>query len=325
MKEKLRHIDDDLLVKYLLEETSPGENAEVEQWLELDASNQKHYDDFKLIWHESKALAAISQVDEETGWQKFRNRIHAAPTGKAKIKTMGFKWLKIAAMIVLIAGAAGLVYKITGNRPIETIALQSLNKVVTDTLPDHSIITLNRNSTLSYPEKFKGNTRDVTLQGEAFFSVAPDKSKPFIINVNDVTVKVVGTSFNIKSSDGNTEIIVETGIVEVIKNHKEIDLHANEKIIVKKDNDLLAKEKKTETLYNYYRTKEFECDNTPLWKLVEVLNQAYNTHIIIERKELRNLPLTTTFNDQSLNTILEVIRQTFDITLTQTGNEIILK
>lgn len=102
-------------------------------------------------------------------------------------------------------------------------------------------------------------------------------------------------------------------------------MHANEKIIVKKDNDVLEKEKKTGTLYNYYRTKEFECDNTPLWKLVEVLNLAYNTHIVIERKELRNLPLTTTFNDQSLDTILEIIRQTFGITLTKTGNEIILK
>jgi transmembrane sensor len=326
LKEKFYHIDDELLVKYLLAESTPDENAAVEQWLNIDTTNQKYFNDFKLIWEESKLVAATSEVDEEASWQKFRNRVYNISTGKAKVETIGsYYWLRTAAMVVIIAGAALLAYRIFDNKEIKTLAVQSLNKVVIDTLPDKSVITLNKNSTLSYLEKFKGNTRTVDLKGEAFFSIQPDKTKPFIIHVNDVTVRVVGTSFNIKSTKGNTEIIVETGIVQVIKNNKEIDLRPDEMIFLKKGDSVLEKEKETGRLYNYYRTKEFECDNTPLWKLVDVLNQAYDTKIVIERKELRNLPLTTTFNNQSLGTILEIIRQTFNISVTKAGNEIILK
>lgn len=325
MNEKLCHINDDLLVKYLLRESNKTENIEVEQWITNNAANEKYFDDFKLIWDESKQLAASTNIDEEAAWQKFQDRISTSAS-KAPVKSISsLYWLKIAAMLIVLAGAAVLVYKIFDNKEIQTLAVNSLDKVVIDTLADNSIITLNKNSTLSYPEKFEGNTRTVDLKGEAFFNISPDKTKPFIIHVNDITVRVVGTSFNIRSINGNTEVIVESGLVQVIKENKEIELHPDEKIMVKKDDSILVKENEIGTLYNYYRTREFECDNTPLWKLIEVLNQAYDANIIIGRNELRNLPITTTFNNESLNNILEIIRQTFNISVTKTGSQIILK
>jgi ferric-dicitrate binding protein FerR (iron transport regulator) len=78
-------------------------------------------------------------------------------------------------------------------------------------------------------------------------------------------------------------------------------------------------------LYNYYRSKEFVCDDTPLWKLVEVLNEAYGVNIVIENKELRGLRLNTTFNNESLDTILDIVSQTFGITYTKEADRIILK
>ena len=82
---------------------------------------------------------------------------------------------------------------------------------------------------LSYPASFKGKTRSIKLKGEAFFNVAPDKEKPFIIDVNDVQVKVVGTSFNVRSYNGITEVIVETGIVQVTKAGETTELRAGER------------------------------------------------------------------------------------------------
>jgi len=326
LKEKFYHIDDELLVKYLLGESTAEENTKMEQWIGANGNNQKYYDDFKLIWEQSKQFASTNIIDEEASWQRFRNRIHNASTGEAVVKSINvFYWLKIAAILIVIAGTALLAYNIFNSKDAQTLLVRSLDKVVADTLNDGSIITLNRNSTLSYPEKFKGNTRNINLQGEAFFKVTPDKTKPFIVHVNDVTVKVVGTSFNIKSINGNTEIIVESGIVQVTRKNKKIDLHRGEKIFTRKEDSILTKENETENLYNYYRTREFECDNTPLWKLVDVLNQAYNADIIIENKELRNLPLTTTFNNESLNNILEIIRQTFNISVIRSGDKIILQ
>lgn len=325
MNHNFYHIDDALLVKYLLEETNPDETEVIKDWIKAEEANRKHYNDFKLLWDVSRVFAAASSLDEEAQWQKFKNRI-SSPAKLAPVRKMwSFQWLKVAAMVIFMAGAAAIAYMIFNQNEIKTVAVNSLGQVITDTLPDKSVITLNKNSTLDYPEKFKGDNRTVSLKGEAFFSVTPNKSKPFIIHVNDVTIKVVGTSFNVKSINGNTEVIVETGIVEVIRDNEKIDLHPNEKILVKKEDSTLTKEKEQGALYNYYRTKEFECDNTPLWQLVQALNQAYDVNIVIERKELRNLPLTTSFNNESLDHILDIIRQTFNISVTKTGNEIILK
>jgi ferric-dicitrate binding protein FerR (iron transport regulator) len=128
-------------------------------------------------------------------------------------------------------------------------------------------------------------------------------------------VTVVGTSFNIKSENGNTEVVVETGIVQVAKSGKTVELIAGERIIMAANDSNATKEAVTDKLYNYYRSREFVCDDTPLWKLVQVVNEAYDSKIIIGRKELNDMRLTTTFNNESLEKVLEIIHLTFDITV----------
>jgi ferric-dicitrate binding protein FerR (iron transport regulator) len=78
-------------------------------------------------------------------------------------------------------------------------------------------------------------------------------------------------------------------------------------------------------LYNYYVTHEFVCDDTPLWKLVEVLNEAYGSHIEIANPDLRNLPLTATFHNEPLDRTLSIISETFSITVEHQNEKIILK
>jgi ferric-dicitrate binding protein FerR (iron transport regulator) len=196
---------------------------------------------------------------------------------------------------------------------------------VVDTLPDGSVVTLNKNSTLNYPSKFKGKTRAIALKGEAFFNVTPDKEKPFIISVNDVQVRVVGTSFNIRSEGGVTEVIVETGVVEVTRGGKTVQLQPSEKLKLEAQDLVMQKEKVEDKLYNYYRSREFVCDDTPLWKLVEVLNEAYDTTVVIGNPQIRSYKLNTTFNNESLGGILEIVSQTFGITVTKEKDRIVLK
>lgn len=322
MEANFYHIDD-LLVKYLLEEVTPDEKKQVENWILSDAANKKHYEDFKLIWNESKRLEKRSMVNEEEAWQRFQNRVK---TRQLKpLRKMQFSWMRIAALFILITGAGLLAYNLLDrDEEAKTIALLSKEMVITDTLPDGSVVTLNKNSSLSYPEVFSDTIRSIKLSGEAFFNVSPNKKKPFVIHVNDVQIRVVGTSFNVKSSNATTEVIVETGIVEVKRQTNTVRLIKDEKIIVKQDS-VLKKDIVEDKLYNYYRTKEFACDETPLWKLVTVLNEAYNAQIVIENKSIRNLPLTTTFNNESLDNILKVISETFSITVSKEGNKIVLK
>ena len=303
-------------MKYLLGETSAGEEKAVIEWMNAKAANKEYYEQFKKIWDNSKVLADGSTVDVNKAWERFQNRV-AGKIGTSKIPgRRNFSWLRIAASVILIAGLGIATYFLVdnGHEPKEMLA-QTSEDVLTDTLPDGSVITLNKRSAVSYPSEFKGKTRTVALKGEAFFNITPDKKKPFIISVNDVKVTVVGTSFNIKSENGNTEVVVETGIVQVTKQGKTVELFAGEKIMMTANDSTATKEPVSDKLYNYYRSKEFVCDDTPLWKLVQVLNEAYDAKIIIGRKELNDMRLTTTFNNESLEKVLEIIHLTFDITV----------
>lgn len=297
----------------------------MKEWIDAGEANRDYFEQLRRIWDTSKQLALQSTADENKAWERFQQRVGRKDEPAVILPAKKFPWLRIAAAAILIMGIGILGYLwMHRQTPPEQLLVQAQQNVLTDTLPDGSFITLNKQSSVSYPATFTGGTRDVALKGEAFFNVAPDKKKPFVIRVNDVQVTVVGTSFNIKSEGANTEVVVETGIVRVTKAGNTVELKAGEKITVA-DTDSLVKEAVTDQLYNYYRTREFVCDNTPLWKLVEVINEAYGVNITIGRQELRDQPLNTTFNNESLDQVLHVISLTFDITVTRNGNQIILQ
>lgn len=313
------------MVKYLLNEATTAESEVVNNWISEDAANKEYYNQLKTIWNSSKKLAAASNVDENIAWQTFQHRIATAPLTEIILKPNGFGWMKIAAAIALLVSIGVVTYFSVSKKNTPEIAfVKTVGNILTDTLTDGSVITLNKNSSISYPRRFNGKTRPVTLTGEAFFSVAPDTKKPFVITVNNVQVTVVGTSFNINSKTWNTEVIVETGIVTVTKGENTITLTAGEKLQIPADNSIGTKQPVNDKLYNYYRSKEFVCGDTPLWKLVQVLNEAYGTNISIGRKELNNYKLNTTFNNESLDKILEIIHLTFDIEVVKQNGQIIL-
>ncbi len=323
-------IDEDLLVKYLVNETNDEETLIVENWIQASDENKKQFEQSFLIWEQSLQLATPARVNVDDAWMHMQERIEKGGNGTSKVPVQLFSksWLRIAAAIILVVCVGWLSYVLVSKnsgKHIVAVTVASVNKVVTDTLPDGSVITVNKNSTLSYPSKFKGDTREVALNGEAFFKITPNKEKPFIIHVNDVMVRVVGTSFNIKSENGKTEIIVETGIVQVIKNNHTVRLLPKEKAVTLWKDSTLEKDTVEDQLYRYYRSKEFFCNNTPLHSLVETLNEAYNVNIIIENDTLKDLPITTVFKGESLDNILAVISETFKINIEKTGNQIILR
>ena len=321
------HISDELLVKYMLNEAIPDEELQVQEWLNADAANRKYYEHFKLIWDESQTLAANITVDENAAWENFKTRIQRPVTTEnrsSKIVRFPFRKMQVAAAILLLALGSWWLYTLNKPTSVAMIDKQSFSNTMIDTLADGSIITLNKNTLLSYPASFRSKTRTVKLKGEAFFKVSPDKTKPFIVDAGNVTVTVVGTAFNIKNYDSTTQVIVESGIVEVKSGDQSIQLHKGEKVLVKNTAAPFERSLVRDSLYNYYRTKKIICNNTPLPDVIETINQAYNTHIVLGDDALKQLRLSTTFQDESLETIISVIRQTFYLDVTQHGDSTIL-
>src|SRR6185436_16226808 len=94
LEQKFYHIDDDMLVKYLLGEASPEEEQVVIEWMKENETHQEYYNQFKKIWDQSKALASGSSIDVNKAWERFQNRI-AGQHEPAKILRPRFSWIKI--------------------------------------------------------------------------------------------------------------------------------------------------------------------------------------------------------------------------------------
>lgn len=313
------YVNDDLLVKYLLNEATATERQQVENWISLDPANQKYYNDFKLIIEKSELTAADDEKDYDA-----LDRLHQRMENEgllAKQKSF-FTWKRAVAAVLIISISGWLGYTLL-NQEKSLVNIHTTASTLKQELPDGSVVTLNKNSQLS--ADFSGQTRAVDLKGEAFFKVEPDSEKPFVIKVNNIMVKVVGTSFNVKSRNGHTQVIVETGIVKVSRANQSIELRKGEKIEIDDQLPNLSKESVNSKLYNYYYSNEIVCNRTRLDELVPILNEKFNVKITITRPALQDLPINTTFRKETLDQILNIIADTHAIQVVYGGNQILLK
>ncbi|MBS7563736.1 FecR domain-containing protein [Mucilaginibacter sp. Bleaf8] len=319
---------DELLTKYILGEATLSEKHWVEEWLAVSEDNRRYFKHFKLIWDTSKELKVQSSLDPDVSWHEFKQLVaKQEPQQDAPVKQLNpLRWVRIAAVWLIVAGIAVGIYTLWKPQKEEMLTLQAINEAKTDTLSDGSVITLNKGTVLTCPRVFAGNVRNVELKkGEAFFDIAHNKQKPFIISINDVKVRVVGTSFNIKNMNAVTEVIVETGVVQVIRKKVVVKLTPAEKLWIDSGTGKYHKQAANDKLYNYYRTNEFVADKTPLWRVAEVLSAAYHVKITVPDKKLANMLLNTTLLYGNLEQNLEVIRETYRVRINKKGDHIFIQ
>lgn len=325
MNNELTNHMDDLLVKYLLGETTVAETAEAEDWISLSEQNRRYFDELKLIWEKSLPETGNLNIDENKAWEKLQQKISHKPViRKINSSTNYRSLLRIAAMFIAVLTVGFIIYR-AANRNVTMLTMNAINAPVTDTLPDRSSVVLNNNSSLTYPEKFSGKTREVNLKGEAFFHVTPDKKQPFIIHTEQLSIRVVGTSFNVKEFNSDSaQVIVETGIVKVYSGNDTVMLTKGESVVYNTQTRMFRKSSVTGKYYDYYYTKTLIFDNTELSEVVNVLNNIFKSKILISKERTKSCRLTATFKNESLETIIQILQQTFGLTVTNKDGHIYL-
>jgi transmembrane sensor len=215
----------ELISRKLSGEATAEELEEIEKILSADADALARYELLEKYWNQHDSL---NQLYVEEAFHKLAARLDlpepetTAPE-QASNKNLLRRIAAAAAAVILITGSALFIKTGSKNELSnkQTTLIEKKNsKGVKSTLvlPDGSKIWLNADSKIEFPKKFAGNTREVHLSGEAFFEVVKDPSKPFIIHLANGTVRVLGTSFNIRAYD-NEKIIeasVTTGKVAFI-------------------------------------------------------------------------------------------------------------
>lgn len=259
-----------------------------------------------------KMFKALSSKMTEPG-ESFKRR-------RSDVRAAAF--YRAAAAIVLLSVLTYSILKFTASSPVEEIAV--IHAVsTTDTgkkviLSDSSIVWLKGHSSVSYPERFDGGERHVELTGEALFEVAKDVENPFIIQCGGLTAKVLGTSFNIKSSETDIEVLVLTGKVALSArgNSKGLIVHPNEKAIyhsakndiakvVAEENEKTAKTKGTQysMLFNA----------TPMHEIIRRIEGKFDVRVSVSDERLKNCSITADFTDQSLDRTLNMIAQSLEL------------
>lgn len=274
----------------------------------------------------------LRQFQPAPAWKKVNARIHPTETES----TVGRKLFlnpvfRIAAAVIFVAlmltAGYELIYNPSGSGKMLQIS-SAENVLNTFALPDGTLVSLNSDTKLFYPKRFTGETREVTIEGEAFFEVKPDVSKAFIIHAGKAQVKVLGTSFNVSAYPEKevVEVIVETGKVEVLNKTNEAiqNLVPGEKGTLLTNNSLL-KTTNLDPNFLAWKTRKLTFKASSLAEVVRNLEKVYKVEIKLADEKLSTLKLTAQFNDYPLDFILKVIETTFNIEVKKEKGQYSLK
>ena len=326
-----------LVTRYLSGELPPGEKLQFEELVAGDPSLKEQLDSFRKIWESVENLADQKSYDLDAEWNQLAAKIPGMGRGQSAENTpdverrvarsLLYYTYRIAAVLVVglifafawiyATQMAGTELVVAGNEPVEV------------TLEDGSTIVVNRDSKVRYRRHFKGEDREVRLTGEAWFDVAKDTSRPFVIDAGIAIIEVLGTSFNVNAYRDNptVEITVESGVVAVTAREDR-----QEQIVLRAGNSGTCNNKSRELVLIpasdpnnlSWRTKDLFFDNTPFDEVAAVVGKVYNVQFVIGDEELVSCPITVTFRDQSLNSVLNVLETTLDLEITRNGDRVLV-
>jgi transmembrane sensor len=201
-------------------------------------------------------------------------------------------------------------------------------------LSDGTIVHLNSGTTLKYPVRFiAGENRQVFLDGEAFFDVTKDKKHPFIVNADNLNIRVLGTHFNVSSypEDNLTDVVLVEGSVGLYTANEKFD--ANKNTILKpgykgsfnkKDNHIETKAVITD-VYTSWMEGRLTFKNMSFNDITKKLERRYNVTIINQNKKLANEKFYASFGDEPIEKVLSYFNDVHGINYTIKNNEILIK
>ncbi len=326
MDEKEPHISNDLLAKYFAGEATAAELAAVEQWAVASSENREQLSQLRMLWLDTGVVVmddAVGQsFDVDLAFAKVKAKREKALAGKAG---RGSGWLlKVAASVavLLLLGYLLKIYVFDARQ----LEYQAAAEIKTLQLTDGSTVTLNKQSSLSYASKFRGAKREVTLRGEAFFEVEHNPEKPFVVYAGNTTIEVLGTAFNVAMEAGQVEVLVETGRVRFSANGQEVVLSAGQQAVYEESFGIapVGESQAVADAAQFWRTRRLVFAGNSLAEVVAALEEAFEVEIELANQELANCSLTVTFENDSLENMLDVIALTLELEVSRNGNRILL-
>ena len=229
-----------------------------------------------------------------------------------RIKKLKRICFRVAAVLIPVVLIVGLYMQL--NSKVDLFGTSEYEEVVVDKgeriqimFQDGTKVYINSDSKLRYPKKFALNTREVYLEGEAYFVVAKNKNRPFIVNLSGPAIHVLGTSFNVQDYPENKDIVVcldEGNINLTLPTEKKYPVKPGERLVYNKDNQQCTISKMNDMRrLSMWKQNVIVFKDTPLPEVIKILNRWYNVEFKVEDENVLKYVYTLT----SDNTLLEKV------------------
>jgi transmembrane sensor len=321
-------MNDDKLINYINGKvTSEIEITEVLDWIEASAENQRRYNQLKNLWV-ATGLHHPTEVEIPAFSYPKRQKIILQ---KRIINSL----LKYAAVFILafVLGSLSL-YFINIKQNSEFSLLY--NTVVVPNgersqilLYDGTKVWLNSGSRFRYPVAFSRNTRDVFIEGEAFFDVARNEKHPFIVNAGRLKVQVFGTRFNVCAypEDGKYFTTLEEGSVEATntQNGQQVALIPGEQVVLDCNTNELNNQKVNTDLYTSWKENLLKFDDATFEEVIKKMERWYDIKITVDPSVNTRERYTMTIKTESLREMLSLVSRTTKIKYDIKVNSVVIK
>lgn len=324
-----------LLESFMRGETSSQEEQLLANWLHSPEAKEELLDYYQETWNNSgNDLAAEVQ---RRMYERIKSQMHTIPQlnqQKTKKRFPLRRVLQYAAVVLLVimAGVGGHLYttvqvKDTEHNNSKYLVQTDKGQRANITLPDGTVVWLNSYTQLQYNADYGTTKRIVTLTGEAYFEVAKNKDKPFIVKTEGVDVEALGTTFNIKAYQEDPRVVATlfSGAVRIASNEKNVILSPDENATYDRNSGRLVINQLENSSYaKMWRDNELVFNGETLDEIAVLLNRMYNVQIIFKSERIKKYCFSGVICNNSLDNVIELISLTSPITYETRGDTIVL-
>lgn len=304
-------------------ETISGDEKEELSAIVKEERYQKIYSDLIQEWELAGKFQLKNKGDVDKAWSNFQSLVQET---KPKSKIYTFRpFLKVAAAILITVSLSLIFFNSWNTQEYETGISETLEVI----LEDESVILLNESSTLSISKVFNEEDRLVQFSGEAYFDIARDIERPFIIESRGSLITVLGTSFNVDARPGDETIQVDVtsgrvSLSEIGKEEDQIFLTEGMRGILDITNRELVSKTYSNENFLSWSSNTLEFKDLKMEEVVEDISKHFKTEVKINNEAILNCNFTSTFTEPTIEEVLKVMTLTLDLSYVKSGEEYVL-
>jgi ferric-dicitrate binding protein FerR (iron transport regulator) len=278
--------------------------------IDTDPDKKKDFETMESQWVAASNAMLFKSLDANAAWARQKNEyLDLSNLRNNAGSSPIWKW---AAVLIL---GIGLAYYFMADPLNSTVQYTTIATGVSEVLPvtmaDGSVITLNQNTTLEY--YFNDGARKVKFNGEAYFDIATDLDRPFVIEMENAYVKVLGTEFNVRTNLSAVDVLVEEGLVEFGQKDRSDKKLLKAGTSGKLENSILSETNVRELNTISWYNKELVFNQSPLNEVFTDLSRTYHIGFQYDNSSVKNCRLTANFSNEKLPNILETLNTIFKV------------